>query len=70
VNENVVADYLALYRDQTPRQAQLLIPAWAKDRLDSMPEDVRRSILDDVEQIASWHGLTTPVNIVTPEEGG
>ena len=63
-----ISDWLALYSDQTPRQATLLIPRWAQERLEALNEELRRSILAEVDQVASEHGLLTPTIIEVIDE--
>lgn len=62
-----IVDYLEMYRNQVPQQAQLVVPAWAKRQLDALPEEERQSILQELDGIAAQHGLNTPVNIIEGE---
>lgn len=62
-----IADYLEMYRNQVPQQAQLVVPAWAKRQLDALPEEDRQSILRELDGIAAQYGLDTPVNIIEGE---
>lgn len=59
-----IVDYLEMYRNQLPQRAQLVVPAWAKQRLDALPEWERQMILRELDGIAAQHGLDTPVEII------
>jgi hypothetical protein len=60
----VLQEYLDLYANQAPRQAELVIPGWALERLLVLPEEQRRHILAEVDQIAASHGLLTPTKLI------
>ena len=54
-----------MYRHRyEPQQATLVIPRWAMERLDALPEDRRQAIMDEVDAIAASYGLTTPTRYV------
>ncbi len=59
---------LELYRNQAPRQATLMIPAWLKRRLDELPEEEHQALLQMMDGIASQFGLVTPVEIIEMKE--
>jgi hypothetical protein len=40
----VLYEYIELYKHQPPRQAELVVPQWALDRLNELPEEQRKSI--------------------------
>lgn len=63
-----ISDWVVMYRDQTSQQATLVVPSWAKHRLDVMSPGMRQSIMEELEQIASQHGLITPVIIVEADD--
>lgn len=60
----VLREYLDLYFHQPPRQAELVIPAWALERLNALPPEQRTGILAEVDQVAAGHGLLTPTKII------
>ena len=60
----VLAEYIELYKHQPPRQAELVVPRWAIDRLNELPEKQRKDILYEIDQIAAQHGLLTPTKII------
>ena len=63
-NYNAVRrEYLDLYAHQPRRQAELVVPAWALERLNALPAEQRTGILDEIDQVASQHGLLTPTKI-------
>lgn len=59
----VLREFLDLYHHQSPRQAELVVPAWALERLNALPEEERRDLLGEIDQIAASHGLLTPTKI-------
>jgi hypothetical protein len=62
---DVLREYLDLYEHQTAsRRAELVIPAWALERLNALPEEERKDILAEVDQVAAQHGLKTPTKII------
>ena len=63
----VLSEYIELYKHQPPRQAELVVPQWALDRLNELPEEQRKSILGEVDQIAAQHGLLTPTKIIVTQ---
>lgn len=60
----VLREWIGLYAAQEPRQAELLVPAWAVARLNALPEEQRKSILSEIDQIAAGHGLLTPTKLI------
>jgi hypothetical protein len=60
----ILREYLDLYANQPRRQAELIIPGWALERFNALPEDQRQSILLEIDQIAAMHGLLTPTKII------
>jgi hypothetical protein len=61
---DVLNEYLDLYAHQPPRQAEMVIPAWALERLNALPAEQRTGILDEIDQVAAQHGLLTPTKII------
>lgn len=60
----VLHEYLDLYFHQPPRQAELIIPAWALERLNALPPEQRTGILAEIDQVAAQDGLLTPTKII------
>ena len=48
-----ISDWLRMHADQTTQQATLVVPAWAKRRLDVMSPGMRQSIMEELDAIAS-----------------
>lgn len=65
----VLHEFIDLYKHQPPRQAELIVPQWAIDRLNELPEEQRRNILGEIDYIAAEHGLVTPTKIIVTGEG-
>jgi hypothetical protein len=61
---DVLREYLDLYEHQEPRQAELVVPAWAFRRLNELPEHKRREIMGEIDHVAALHGLQTPTKII------
>lgn len=66
----VLSEYIELYRNQPPRQAELVVPGWALERLNALPEAQRKSILEEIDYIAAGHGLLTPTKIIVAANDG
>jgi hypothetical protein len=64
IYQDVLTLYLDLYANQPPRQAELVIPGWALERLNALPEDQRKLILGEIDQLAASHGLLTPTQVI------
>ena len=45
-----------------------MVPAWAIERLNELPEEQRKNILAEVDQVAAQHGLLTPTKIIVTAE--
>jgi hypothetical protein len=60
---DVLREYVDLYEHQSPRQAELVVPAWAFRRLTALTELERRKIMGEIDDIAALHGLQTPTKI-------
>ena len=61
---DVLREYLDLYANQEPRQAELVVPAWAFRQLNELPEYQRREIMGEIDHVAAQHGLLTPTKII------
>jgi hypothetical protein len=64
VYHDVLREYLDLYKRQEPRQAELVVPAWAFRKLNALTEVERRRIISEINDIALLHGLQTPTKII------
>jgi hypothetical protein len=60
----VLQDYIELFRNQQARQAELLVPQWALERLNELLEAQRSNILGEIDQLAHAYGLLTPTKII------
>lgn len=60
----VLHEFLDLYDHQPPRQAELVIPAWAMRRLNALPELQRLQIMGEIDHVAAQHGLITPTKVI------
>jgi hypothetical protein len=65
----VLQDFLDLYANQTPRQAELVIPAWAMRQLNALDEHERLKIMNEIDHIAASHGLLTPTKVIVFPNG-
>jgi hypothetical protein len=61
---DVLNEYLDLYAHQPPRQAELVVPAWALRRLNSLTQEERLRIMGEIDHVAALHGLQTPTKII------
>ena len=59
----VLHEWLDLYANQKPRQAELVVPAWAFRRFNGLTEHERLKIMGEIDHIASLHGLQAPTKI-------
>lgn len=66
----VLSEYIELYRNQPPRQAELVIPAWALRRLNSLTAEERLRIMGEIDHIAASHGLLTPTKVIVAANDG
>lgn len=64
---SVLREYLDLYERQEPRQAELVVPAWAFRRLTALTEFERRCIMSEIDDVAALHGLQTPTQIIVAD---
>ena len=60
----VLREYIELYANQPPRQAELVVPAWALRRLNGLTVEERLRIMGEIDHIAASHGLLTPTKII------
>lgn len=67
IYQDVLTVYLDLYRNQEPRQAELVVPAWAFRRLNALTELERLKIMGEIDHVAAQHGLLTPTRIISVE---
>ncbi len=72
----VLHTFIDLFKQQRqPQQAEMLIPAWALERLLALPEEARKGILQEIDWLATNHGLLTPTKFIvqatslTPDDG-
>lgn len=65
----ILREFLDLYAHQPPRQAELVVPDWAIERLNALPEEQRQGILTEIDWVAAGHGLLTPTKIIVAIHG-
>jgi hypothetical protein len=64
IYQDALTVFLDLFEHQPPRQAELVIPAWAMRKLNALPEHERLKIMGEIDHIAAAHGLITPTKVI------
>jgi hypothetical protein len=65
----ILREYLDLYANQPPRQAELIVPAWALRRFNALTREERLQIMIEIDHVAAMHGLLTPTKLIVMPNG-